>query len=259
MANKIYWERQKKDLCRMHSINAFMGKKVINEALFNKYCKEYNQYIKIKFNDVINTRIFNIFYWKDLTEFIIQKYQPIYFNHIPITKVKKYLVDNKFRNILQAFEKSKRALLYNKNHIYALRKVDNQWYTIDSLRGVRKINLGRVNFRGIGILLAHDKKDSWIWEFKRLQLQIFKFLKNENINPDNQKSCEKWIEKNYSKRLLDDLEIYFNSLSKLKDCLKFNMKFLDEFMTHYHHKKLEISFFKRYFYVVLNKIMSIKV
>ena len=121
--NGIYWERQKGDLCRKHSINAFLGEEKISEGEFNKYCEEYNKYIKEKFNEEVNTRTFNVFYWKDVTEFIIEKFKQIYFYHVPITHWYKYLSQNKFRTNAQAFEKIERALVYNKDHIYCFRKV----------------------------------------------------------------------------------------------------------------------------------------
>ena len=36
MEHNIYWERQRGDLCRLHSINAYFGFKKINESEFKK-------------------------------------------------------------------------------------------------------------------------------------------------------------------------------------------------------------------------------
>jgi len=35
--NDIYWERQRGDNCRIHSINAFFGKEMVTEQEFYKY------------------------------------------------------------------------------------------------------------------------------------------------------------------------------------------------------------------------------
>lgn len=257
--NGIYWERQKGDLCRKHSINAFLGEEKISDQKFNKYCEEYNKYIKEKFNEEVNTRTFNVFYWKDITEFIIEKFKQIYFSHIPITHWYKYLSQNKFRTNTQAFEKIERALVYNKDHIYCFRKVNNKWYKIDSLRGVQEINLNKINFRKLGVLLGYERKEQFIWEFKRLQLQLANFIEKEKINYKDKDSCEQWIENNYESRLLDSLEIYLNSFLKLNNYLKFNMKFLEEFMNHYHHNKLDKKFFKKFLLVVIYRFSLWKI
>ena len=46
MNSNIYCERQRGDLCRLHSINAYFGYKKIDAAEFLKYCSEYDEVIK---------------------------------------------------------------------------------------------------------------------------------------------------------------------------------------------------------------------
>ena len=38
--NDIYWERQRGDNCRIHSLNAMFGKPQISEDEFKKLCQE---------------------------------------------------------------------------------------------------------------------------------------------------------------------------------------------------------------------------
>jgi hypothetical protein len=53
MPYNIYLERQRGDLCRLHSINGYFGYKKLEESLFLEYCNEYDKImIGLKTNEM---------------------------------------------------------------------------------------------------------------------------------------------------------------------------------------------------------------
>ena len=42
----IYYEKQRGDLCRLHSLNAYFGYKKFNDSDFFKLCAEYDEEIR---------------------------------------------------------------------------------------------------------------------------------------------------------------------------------------------------------------------
>ena len=41
----IYWERQRGNNCRIHSLNAYFGENKISDELFKRCCEEYDKII----------------------------------------------------------------------------------------------------------------------------------------------------------------------------------------------------------------------
>ena len=41
----MYWEKQRGNLCRLHSLNAFFGEKRISDEKFKEYCEKYDEII----------------------------------------------------------------------------------------------------------------------------------------------------------------------------------------------------------------------
>ena len=46
MSINIFCERQRGDMCRMHSINNYYGRKILDETDFFRYCDKYDKLIK---------------------------------------------------------------------------------------------------------------------------------------------------------------------------------------------------------------------
>ena len=49
----MYYERQREDMCRLHSLNAYFGFQKFNDKTFFDYCDEYDKVIETK-----NLRVF---------------------------------------------------------------------------------------------------------------------------------------------------------------------------------------------------------
>lgn len=156
--NNIYWERQVGNNCRIHSLNAFFERNMIIEDNFINLCKEYDELVpgleSIKMDGFAESR--------SIISYIIDKFTNKYVQLIPINmrnihhknrqqwgydRYIKYL--GKEGGILNYFE-------FNKDHIWINRFINNEWYKIDSLSGITKINKQR-SFGENGYLLVFEK------------------------------------------------------------------------------------------------------
>ena len=149
----IFYEHQKGDLCRLHSLNAYFGYSKLNESDFNNYCNEYDNLIK-----GLNSQNMDGFAeGRSIVSYIIDKLENKYILLIPIKSYKKsrehldidrYKEFFKKKYISQFFE-------FNKNHIWFNKLIDNEYYKIDSISGVNKTDIRSINN---GYLLILDNK-----------------------------------------------------------------------------------------------------
>lgn len=201
--NNIYWERQVGNNCRIHSLNAFFGKKMISEDNFIGLCNEYDKLVpgleSIKMDGFAESR--------SIISYIIDKFTHKYVQLIPINmrnihhknrqqwgydRFIKYL--GREGGILNYFE-------FNKDHIWVNRFINDKWYKIDSLSGITNINKQR-SFGENGYLLVFEKS--------------LIFLEIEYL-----------INLIKSKKLDDDIEIAFYSLFHLLNRIKLEYDLVD--------------------------------
>ena len=152
MEQTIYCERQRGDLCRLHSINAYFGYKKIDAAEFLKYCSEYDEVIKgLKTIDMDGFSE-----GRCIISYILDRLDNKYIYLIPINSytgsrnhidIERY---NKFIKLVNGFFE------FNKGHVWFNKKINGTWYKIDSISGVNMIN--EPSIRKNGILLIIDDK-----------------------------------------------------------------------------------------------------
>ena len=173
MENNIYWERQNGDLCRLHSINAYFGFKKINESEFFNYCSEYDSIIK-----GLKTQGMDGFAeGRCIISHILEKLDNKYLFLIPINSYNGIRNDidieryNKLIKLINGFFE------FNKGHVWFNKKINGNWYKIDSISGVNIIDVPSI--RKNGILLIIDDK--------HLYNEIFYYLNlvNNNDNSGN--------------------------------------------------------------------------
>jgi hypothetical protein len=138
--NTIYWERQKGDNCRIHSLNAMFGKPHISESEFKTLCEEYDTIIcglnSIQMDGFAECR--------SIVNYIVDKYTQKYTQLIPINikgihnKNRAYWNYNRFVPKLGGSIKA--YFEFNKGHIWFNKYINNKWYKIDSLSGVNLCN-----------------------------------------------------------------------------------------------------------------------
>ena len=150
--DSIYYERQKDDLCRLHSINAYFGFKKIDESEFFKWCDEYDNVIK-----GLKTKGMDGFSeGRCIISYILEKMENKYVFLIPMNSYKGIRNDidiDRYNKIIRGiggfFE-------FNKGHVWFNKKIKGRWYKIDSISGVNNINTPII--RNNGFLLIIDGK-----------------------------------------------------------------------------------------------------
>ena len=224
MEQHIYCERQRGDLCRLHSINAYFGYKKIDEDEFFKYCSEYDEVIKglktIDMDGFAEGRC--------IISYILDTLDKQYVYLIPINSY------NGARNHIDIDRYNKLIKLvngffeFNKGHVWFNKKINGIWYKIDSISGVNMIN--EPSIRKNGILLIIDDKHLYNELFYYLNLvdksdrsdtndnnhsniqviliNLYYALKNVKLNNTNDEKYNTYIDifRNIQKLLSDYIE-----------------------------------------------------
>ena len=191
----IYFESQRNGLCRLHSLNAFFGFEKISESQFNLYMSEYDQEYMKKYN-ISSCKSFDIISsdQKNIVSYILKK-NNIYTRYFACNQLHginiKSIIDTSIGDFFFA---------YTESHIYGFRKKDNKWYRVDSMGGVRLININVINQKNMGYIFIVDIKK----EFYR-NLEIIKKILDGTPSPEEIKKY--LVQKNSEKKILGELEI----------------------------------------------------
>ena len=194
--NNIYYQRQSGGLCRMHSLNAYFGYEKISPGDFIKYQKEFDLYQK-KFNTDISCKDFDIVAsnQKNVVSFILKKHG-VYSRYYHINNMFKKNVNDMLSVLVGDF-----IFIYNENHIWGLRRWQNKWYNVDSMRGVSPVNisnlLGRKN---IGFIVPVNIKTEFYTNLRLIKNIL-------GIRPAIQNIKTYLIQETKGGNILGDLEI----------------------------------------------------
>lgn len=157
--NDIYWEKQRGDNCRIHSINAFFGEKKISDREFYDFCDRYDKIIpglkSRKMDGFAEARCIISHILSEIGEahtilIPINKYTGAR-DHLDLVRYDK-MVNN--LEITSYFE-------FNPTHVWLNKYIEDKkcWYRIDSLSGLTRID-PRINFNKNGIILVIDQKNT---------------------------------------------------------------------------------------------------
>jgi len=133
MINTIYHEKQRGNYCRLHAINNIIGKQICSVQNFDKYCDEFDKNNKFE----KNTTRRHIFYNNGGNDNI--------FGYVLNKTIKDSTSDHDIKYNMEHYDFYKKKtiktlpntigyLLYSQNHAFCIRKIDDQFYLIDSLR-----------------------------------------------------------------------------------------------------------------------------
>jgi hypothetical protein len=191
----IYCERQEGNLCRMHSLNNYFQRREMNKNKFYEYCELYD-----KFYGTRNSRSLDMFNeGRNIIGFILKEYYdtPTILAY-DTNLIKKYLP--RLSNIFA----------FSKSHIFLYKKINNDWYKIDSLSKPQKASPLQNHF-GYIIVIPKDLFNS----FENILIQ--QIIKSKIYNAANKIEF-------FKKNLLDDAEIplcnLFNLSKKYKNVNK---------------------------------------
>lgn len=217
MIKDIYWERQRGDNCRIHSLNAYFGYCKISETEFYSMCDEYDKLIpglKSRSMDGFSEARCIISYILsqigDSHSILIpmNKYQNAR-SHINVDRYQKLVNTNR---ITSYFE-------FNAGHVWLNKfiKDKNIWVKIDSISGVNPID-PRINYNQNGIILViNDKKilgEEMIFYIKQLsgdkikdELNLFNLYHSINIFNKIKDENSVYVNLINMKKFLDDFVV----------------------------------------------------
>lgn len=153
----IYWEPQRGDNCRIHSLNAMFGKQIITDEIFKELCDSYDKLIP----GLKSINMDGFAECRSIISYIVDIYTNQYTLLIPINLKNINKSNRDFfdysrylsflgKEITQYFE-------FNKGHVWFNIYKNNRWYKVDSLSGVNQID--RINsFGENGYLVIFSQK-----------------------------------------------------------------------------------------------------
>lgn len=193
----IYWERQRGGLCRLHSINAYFGKPTCSDDAFYKAANEFDNIQKTQFGTTISCRTFDLINsdQRNLVSYILSKYG-IYVRYVAINLHATHIEDA---------INSGCFFVFNLNHIWVMKKKDDQWYKVDSMSGVSNFNPTRLRGeKNIGIMIPIANLAA---EATQLSKQIDIAIDGDVLN---------FLKINHAaKKILDNVEVYLGALVEI--------------------------------------------
>ncbi len=170
----IFCENQRGSMCRMHSINNYFGKPIINETKFIGYCRDYDNIItglnSIDMDGFAEGRSI-VSYIMDI---IFKKFLLL----IPINSYKQSRSHLNISHYNELLKKCKCFFEFNKTHIWLNKKINNKFYKIDSLSGVNETNVKNLNENGYFLVLENSN----LYEEINYTINLINNIDLDNIN-----------------------------------------------------------------------------
>ena len=190
----IYYERQRGGMCRLHSLNAYLGGPVYSDSMFWEAANEFDISQKNKFGITMSSRSFDLVNsdQRTLISFILRT-RNIYTKYVAINTHEKH--------VEEALE-SGAFFVFNVDHIWIVKKNKGQWYKVDSIGGIRRINPSQLKReKNIGFMIPiHDLQR----EFNNLADAIHNDVRGDALT---------FIQENHAnKKILGDVEVYLGAM-----------------------------------------------
>ena len=204
MNSHIFCERQRGDMCRMHSINNYLGSPLIKEKQFFDYCIEYDKLIKGLHSESMD----GFAEGRSIVSFIMDKILNKFLLLIPINSYNNSRKHLDLEHYNELLKKTTCFFEFNKTHIWVNKKINDIFYKIDSLSGINETNVKCLNDNGYLIVIDRNN----LYEEINYLIKIINSIEFNN----------------------DDMEIYFYnlfySLNKIDLTIKSNdsSKFIEK-------------------------------
>lgn len=219
----MYYERQRGDLCRLHSLNAYFGYQKITEKEFFDYCDEYDKIIE----GLDSKKMDGFAEGRCIINYIIDVIENKYTLTIPLNTSKN---SREFIDIIRYKKLINKKIInyfeFNKTHVWLNKKKDNKWWKLDSISGIINID---PNINNNGIIIVFEDRKLLIKELDYNKKYIKLKLNNEiywcnlyhltkNIQIDNELYIE--IKNNLNKFIENYRKTNFNNENVKKILLK---------------------------------------
>ena len=215
----MYWERQRGDLCRLHSLNAYFGYQRLTENTFFSYCDEYDTLIP----GLTSRSMDGFTEGRCIINYIIDVLDNIYTLTIPIesySNSREYINYERYKKIINTLDC---YFEFNKGHVWFNKKHDGVWYKIDSITGITRID-PHLNKNGY-ILVFNIKQTLKEMNYYRYCIHAYSSFKKNEIFLCNLFHASKHIRGNIRFNHIKDILYDF-----LKQYRKNNYKSYDYFL-----------------------------
>lgn len=169
----MYYERQRGDLCRLHSLNAYFGYQKLTEKEFYDYCDEYDKIIE----GLDSKKMDGFAEGRCIINYIIDVIENKYTLTIPLNTSKN---SREFIDIIRYKKLINRKIInyfeFNKNHVWLNKKKDNKWWKLDSISGIVNID---PNINNNGIIIVFEGRQILLKELDCNKKCIKQKINNE--------------------------------------------------------------------------------
>lgn len=232
--SNIYWESQKKDLCRMHSLNFYFGYHKLSEKEFHQYCLDYNDYIKSFYGEIVLSQNYDIFPIHSLISYVIDKIDNKYCYYVPLGRLSQESM-----SLEKLINETKSFFVFSHSHVFVVKyqEKDGRWYKVDSLSGIVPISLRTLSHK-FGYIFPRDNIHL---DFDKAIIlsKISTYLAKNNLGTTTQ--VKEWIDNHFKDKLLDDLEIYLANLNQITIKQNLKNKNLNKLIVFFYQNKLNIN------------------
>jgi hypothetical protein len=152
-----YWERQERpDSCRMHAVNACLGKRTYTWPTFLHMCDQFDTVVGLR-----NTARTEYCAGNGITLFAhALKVAGVDWETLPLAMYRAGSTDDKKTpaRLQMAKETASGAFVYNAGHVWYVKRVgNNSWMKLDSLSGATPTSLDAIWHDGLGVELIFQK------------------------------------------------------------------------------------------------------
>jgi hypothetical protein len=137
-------------------LNAYFNHAKISTSDFLKYQQEYDKEYKDKFNFESTCEVFDIVAsdQKNIVSYILKKHN-VYTRYYTLNQIFRKNINDHIVKILDGDF----FFIYNESHIYGARRKDDAWYTVNSMGGVRLLNINTLSSqKNLGFIIPVDIK-----------------------------------------------------------------------------------------------------
>lgn len=169
----IFCQRQTQtDLCRLYSINNYIGYEKYSIDDFYYYCDCYDKLI----NGLKSRNMDGFAEGRSIVNYIMDIYENKYTLLIPINNYNNSRCSIDLKYYTNIITQLNCYFEFNKTHIWINKKFNNKWYKIDSISGVNRIDPGINNN---GFILVIENKLLYI-DIERYLIKLTNIFKKKN-------------------------------------------------------------------------------
>ena len=131
----MYLERQNGNQCRKHALNSFFGGNIVQWGDIELHAENFEHFYNLpSTNNMKNDLDFFNSDGSSLLTWIADEIDPNYFYLVlPCGKIHQWVKEMKYNTIEDIVHETPRIMVFNKDHVYSVRKKDHKWFVLDSL------------------------------------------------------------------------------------------------------------------------------